>query len=169
MHRLLWHPKEREESDKSTKCFYFCFLFLILKLARHITSDYYIFEWPIQSRTLCHDVLRIPLKFQMSWTFSGWTFAAESTCPLPNFKKIRERKENFTQKQKQKEKVGVQKQHMVLGDGKNVFLPPVVIKTERSFKLEYTRCCNFNRNYKNSVLGSGSSSSPFNYFTVHTS
>ena len=28
----------------------------------------------------CQDVLRIPLRFHMSSTFSGWTFAAASTC-----------------------------------------------------------------------------------------
>lgn len=43
-------------------------------------SRVYKFEWPTRTCTRCHEVFSIPLKFQMSSTFSGCTFAAESTC-----------------------------------------------------------------------------------------
>lgn len=56
--------------------FFFFFSWVLLKFA--ILN--YMFEWPTRTCTLCHEVLSIPLKFQMSSTFSGWTFAATSTC-----------------------------------------------------------------------------------------
>lgn len=44
-----------------------------------LSSLFYILERPTPTWTLCHELLSIPLTFHISSTFSGCTFAAEST------------------------------------------------------------------------------------------